>query len=261
MAEAAVSDVEADLNNLTMGDQAQPLLDAVTKFIAADVEPRTEEYFEAAGEHGDRWSLSPRQETILGGLKNKAKSNGLWNFFLPDADTGEGLKNLDYAYIAAQLGKKPHRVRVPELQRAGHRQHGSARTLRQRSAEGKVAEATPERRDPFGLRDDRAEPRLVRRQADRHAGAPRRRRVGDHRREVLHLRRRRQPLQGDDHDGADGSDGGAAPAAVADSRAHRQPRRRDHRADGSVRPRRRPPRPHASQVQRRARAEGEHPPR
>ena len=107
MAEAAVSDVEADLNNLTMGDEAQPLLDAVTKFIAADVEPRTEEYFEAAGEHGDRWSLSPRQETILGGLKNKAKSNGLWNFFLPDADTGEGLKNLDYAYIAAQLGKNP----------------------------------------------------------------------------------------------------------------------------------------------------------
>ena len=107
MAEAAVSDIEADLNDLTMGEEAQPLLDAVTKFIAEDVEPRTEEYFEAAGEHGDRWSLSPRQETILGGLKDKAKSNGLWNFFLPDADTGEGLKNLDYAYIAAQLGKNP----------------------------------------------------------------------------------------------------------------------------------------------------------
>ena len=32
---------------------------------------------------------------------------GLWNFFLPDAETGEGLKNLDYAYIAQELGKKP----------------------------------------------------------------------------------------------------------------------------------------------------------
>jgi acyl-CoA dehydrogenase len=31
----------------------------------------------------------------------------LWNFFLPDAETGEGLKNLDYAYIAAELGKAP----------------------------------------------------------------------------------------------------------------------------------------------------------
>ena len=28
-------------------------------------------------------------------------------FLLPDAETGEGLKNLDYAYIAAELGKSP----------------------------------------------------------------------------------------------------------------------------------------------------------
>jgi acyl-CoA dehydrogenase len=31
----------------------------------------------------------------------------LWNFFLPNAKTGEGLRNLDYAYIAAELGKNP----------------------------------------------------------------------------------------------------------------------------------------------------------
>jgi acyl-CoA dehydrogenase len=31
----------------------------------------------------------------------------LWNFFLPNAETGEGLSNLDYAYIAAELGKYP----------------------------------------------------------------------------------------------------------------------------------------------------------
>ncbi|HCG69609.1 MAG TPA: acyl-CoA dehydrogenase, partial [Gammaproteobacteria bacterium] len=28
-------------------------------------------------------------------------------FFLPDADTGEGLSNLDYAFIANELGKSP----------------------------------------------------------------------------------------------------------------------------------------------------------
>ena len=39
--------------------------------------------------------------------KDEAKKQGLWNFFLPDAETGEGLKNLDYAYIAAELGKNP----------------------------------------------------------------------------------------------------------------------------------------------------------
>ena len=105
--EAATADVAADLNNLTMSEEAQPLLDAVKKFIAQDIDPQTPAYHEAAGEHGDRWSLSPRQERILSELKAKAKANGLWNFFLPDADTGEGLKNLDYAYIAAELGKNP----------------------------------------------------------------------------------------------------------------------------------------------------------
>jgi acyl-CoA dehydrogenase len=40
-------------------------------------------------------------------VKDKAKANGLWNFFLPNAETGRGLSNLDYAYIAAELGKSP----------------------------------------------------------------------------------------------------------------------------------------------------------
>ena len=105
MPEAATADVDADLNNLTMSEEAQPLLDAVRKFIEEEVNPQTPAYNEAAGEHGDRWSLSPRQEQILGGLKREAKSRGLWNFFLPDAETGEGLKNLDYAYIAAELAR------------------------------------------------------------------------------------------------------------------------------------------------------------
>ena len=107
MAEAAVADLQSDLNNLVMSNEVEPLYLAVKNFIDTEIEPQTPAYQEAAGEHGDRWSLSPRQEDILGGLKNKAKSNGLWNFFLPDADTGEGLKNLDYAFIAAELGKNP----------------------------------------------------------------------------------------------------------------------------------------------------------
>ena len=40
-------------------------------------------------------------------MKATAKAQGLWNFFLPDAETGEGLSNLDYAYIAFELGKTP----------------------------------------------------------------------------------------------------------------------------------------------------------
>ena len=34
--------------------------------------------------------------------KEKAKAEGLWNLFLPDVS---GLSNVDYAYIAEQLGR------------------------------------------------------------------------------------------------------------------------------------------------------------
>ena len=102
-----MSDLEADLFELAMSEQSQPLMDAVKKHIADNVEPITEEFFELNKEKEDRWSWHPRQLELLDGAKQKAKDSGLWNFFLPDADTGEGLNNLDYAYIAAELGKSP----------------------------------------------------------------------------------------------------------------------------------------------------------
>ena len=100
-------DLEADLYYLTMSEEAQPLLDAVTKHITDNVDPILEEYQTLQAEKDDPWQWHPRQLELLDGAKNKAKESGLWNFFLPDADTGEGLKNLDYAYIAAELGKNP----------------------------------------------------------------------------------------------------------------------------------------------------------
>jgi len=101
------SNTEADLNNLTMSEEAIPLLERVKQHIAENVQPITEEFYALDAEKTDRWSWHPRQLELLEGAKNKAKASGLWNFFLPDADTGEGLKNLDYAYIAAELGKAP----------------------------------------------------------------------------------------------------------------------------------------------------------
>lgn len=100
-------DLEADLYNLVMSEEAQPLFDAVRKHITENVEPITEEFYALDEEKEDRWSWHPRQLELLEGAKNKAKDAGLWNFFLPDAETGEGLSNLDYAYIAAELGRNP----------------------------------------------------------------------------------------------------------------------------------------------------------
>ncbi len=100
-----MSDLDADLFNLAMSEKAQPLMDAVKKHIRDNVEPITEEFVRLHKEKTDRWSWHPRQLELLDGAKAKAKASGLWNFFLPDAETGEGLSNLDYAYIAAELGK------------------------------------------------------------------------------------------------------------------------------------------------------------
>ncbi len=98
-------DLESDLFSLAMSEQAQPLLDAVTKHITDNVEPITEEFHALENEKEDRWSWHPRQLELLDGAKAKAKESGLWNFFLPDSELGEGLNNLDYAYIASELGK------------------------------------------------------------------------------------------------------------------------------------------------------------
>ena len=95
------------LYNLGMSEAARPLLDQVTAFVADEVEPITEEFFRLGEGREDRWSYAPGQLELLDGVKAKAKANGLWNFFLPDAETGQGLSNLDYAYIAAELGKNP----------------------------------------------------------------------------------------------------------------------------------------------------------
>ena len=98
-------DLEADLFNLAMSEQAQPLMDAVKKHITDNVEPITEEFVSLDKEKEDRWTWHPRQLELLEGAKNKAKESGLWNFFLPDSEIGDGLTNLDYAYIATELGK------------------------------------------------------------------------------------------------------------------------------------------------------------
>jgi len=100
-------DNSESLFNLAMSEKAQPLLFAVKKHIVENVDPIVEEFYALDKGKTDPWSYHPRQLELLDGAKKKAKESGLWNFFLPDAETGEGLKNLDYAYIAAELGKNP----------------------------------------------------------------------------------------------------------------------------------------------------------
>ncbi len=98
--------------NLNISDVARPLLDEVTRFIAERIEPVTEEYFSLVGADGDRWSYTARQTEIREGLKEAARARGLWNFFLPGAQIGTPLCNLDYAYLAEEMGKN---LLAPEI--------------------------------------------------------------------------------------------------------------------------------------------------
>jgi acyl-CoA dehydrogenase len=94
-----------ELNDLRMSDRALPLYNRVREFIAEVVQPASEEFHRLGEGRPDIWDYAPGQLEVLEAAKDKAKAQGLWNFFLPDAHTGEGLSNLDYAYIAVELGK------------------------------------------------------------------------------------------------------------------------------------------------------------
>ena len=94
------------LYHLELSEKFKPTLDKVKRFISDNIqESVVEEYYDTPNTE-NRWSLSDRQSEILEGLKAKAKGEGLWNFFLPDWN-GEGVTNLDYAYLAIEMGRAP----------------------------------------------------------------------------------------------------------------------------------------------------------
>ena len=96
---------DKSLYNLELSDKFKPTLEEVKKFIQDKVIPVEKEFFGTINKE-DKWALSKRSAEILEDLKSQAKAKGLWNFFLPDRN-GEGVNNLDYAYIAAEMGKSP----------------------------------------------------------------------------------------------------------------------------------------------------------
>ncbi len=94
-----------EMYDLRMSEKARPLLQRVKAFVEEEVAPMSEEFIRLGEVRVDRWSWVPGQLELLDGVKARAKDLELWNLFLPDAETGEGLSNLDYAYVAAELGK------------------------------------------------------------------------------------------------------------------------------------------------------------
>jgi len=83
-----------ELNDLRMSDEVRPLYEHVKKFIRETVDPMSVEFIRLGEAKKDRWSFTPEQLAVLQKAKDRAKEEGLWNFFLPDDETGQGLKNL-----------------------------------------------------------------------------------------------------------------------------------------------------------------------
>ena len=74
-------------------EKVQELIQKVDQFLTDNLYPVEDEIQEYIDNASDRWTIPP----LLEELKAKAKSEGLWNFFLPDSDEyGYGLNNLEY---------------------------------------------------------------------------------------------------------------------------------------------------------------------
>ena len=84
------------------------LQDKLKTFFAEHIYPNEELYEKAIIDSGDRLHIPE----ILNELKLKAKSENLWNLFLPDNEYGYGLSNVDYAPLAEITG---HNWWAPEV--------------------------------------------------------------------------------------------------------------------------------------------------
>jgi acyl-CoA dehydrogenase len=90
--------------DLGISARVAPVLEAVKQFIEDEIIPVEKDYFDDIAV-GDRWTFTDRQTEIRESLKEKARSKGLWNFFLTEGEHGSGLNTVEYAYLAEEMGK------------------------------------------------------------------------------------------------------------------------------------------------------------
>jgi len=81
--------------------EAQDLIARVKDFIEQDCVPSEHIFHNQIEEGENRWNSYP---SVINELKNKAKSKGLWNLFLPESEFGAGLTNYEYAHLAEVMG-------------------------------------------------------------------------------------------------------------------------------------------------------------
>ncbi|MGJ8690594.1 MAG: acyl-CoA dehydrogenase family protein [Gammaproteobacteria bacterium] len=90
--------------DLGLSPELVEVREKIRQFVEVDVAAVEQQYHDEVSV-GDRWSHTPIQSEILDTLKAKAKSLGLWNFFLPKSQGGAGISNLEYAHLAEIMGR------------------------------------------------------------------------------------------------------------------------------------------------------------
>ncbi|AYA24469.1 Acyl-CoA dehydrogenase [Rhodococcus rhodochrous J3] len=96
--------------DFAQSERSRDYLERLRAFIAAEVTPveqrlRAERRTTGEGRRdidaAERWAVSPEFRE----LQRKARAEGLWNLFLPDAELGAGLSNVEYAPLAEEMGR------------------------------------------------------------------------------------------------------------------------------------------------------------
>ncbi len=80
--------------------RVQELRQRLLGFMEEHIYPNEALFYQQVAE-GDRWQPT----AIVEELKRKGKAAGLWNLFLPQAEYGAGLSNLEYAHLCEIMGR------------------------------------------------------------------------------------------------------------------------------------------------------------
>lgn len=91
--------------NFQTSEKSKDLQNRVQSFMDRHIYPIEHEYRAWCNHPDNLWKIHPIWDTV----KDAAKSEGLWNLFLPEdyGDLSPGLTNLEYATLAELMGKVP----------------------------------------------------------------------------------------------------------------------------------------------------------
>jgi acyl-CoA dehydrogenase len=85
-------------------DKVRELQERINAFMDQYIYPAEKDYHDELERNrrgGNPWQVTK----VVEDLKKRARSEGLWNFFLPHSDRGAGLTNLEYAPLCEIMGR------------------------------------------------------------------------------------------------------------------------------------------------------------